>query len=200
MAKSLVRCDTDNEIIPWVESFDSRSCVTIRNYVNAENISRLSVFLDAVPKIGRFRPVLSAGMDKQWFNVPMSWGIVTLNRPSFFFQARGQYTLFQGVTADFNFRYISSGDHENFRTNKGRVITHLGLTQTLFSNSLTLRLAAQDLFRANRDETMYANYIESRIQSHSDSRFIEFTIRYNFNELRNRYKGSGAGKAEKQRL
>ena len=195
-----VYCEIKNEVIPWVKSFDSYSCITIRNYVNAEKIRRLSVFLDAVPKIGHFRPALSVGMDKQWFNVPMSWGIVTLNRPTFFFQVSGQYTLFQGLIADFNFRYTSSGDHDNFRTNKGRVITHLGLTQSLFGNSLTLRLAAQDLFRANRDETMYANYIESRIQSHSDSRFIEFTIRYNFNELRNRYKGSGAGKAEKQRL
>lgn len=193
-------CDINNESISWVDSFDSHSCITIQNYVNAEKIHRLSVFLEAIPKIGHFRPVLSAGMDKQWFNVPMSWGIVTLNRPTFFLHASGQYTLFQGLTADFNFRYTSSGDHENFRTNKGRVITHLGLTQSLFGNSLSLRLAAHDLFRTNRDETMYANYIESRIQSHSDSRFIEFTIRYNFNELRNRYKGSGAGKAEKQRL
>ncbi len=193
-------CDINNESISWVDSFDSHSCITIQNYVNAEKIHRLSVFLEAIPKIGNFRPVLSAGMDKQWFNVPMSWGIVTLNRPTFFLHASGQYTLFQGLTADFNFRYTSNGDHENFRTNKGRVITHLGLTQSLFGNSLTLRLAAHDLFRINRDETMYANYIESRIQSHSDSRFIEFTIRYNFNELRNRYKGSGAGKAEKRRL
>ncbi len=193
-------CDINNEIISWVDSFDSHSWITMQNYVNADKIRRLSVFLEAIPKIGHFRPVLSVGMDKQWFNVPMSWGIVTLNRPTFFLHASSQYTLFRGLTADFNFRYTSRGDHDNYRTNKGRVSTHLGLTQSLFDNSLTLRLAAHDLFRANRDETLFANYIESRIQSHSDSRIIEFTIRYNFNELRNRYKGSGAGKAEKQRL
>ncbi len=47
---------------------------------------------------------------------------------------------------------------------------------------------------------MYYNRASSLQINNYDSRKVMLTVRYKFNATRNKYKGSGAGESEKERL
>lgn len=85
--------------------------------------------------------------------------------------------------------------------NKISTPLNISLTKTFLRNTLSIQLAAKDIFNARRDgNTIYSKNIHFYIGNTYDSRHISFTIKYNFNTVHNKYKGTGAGNEERQRL
>lgn len=63
------------------------------------------------------------------------------------------------------------------------------------------KLSGTDLFHGMKSgNRMYYNRASSLQINNYDSRKVMLTVRYKFNATRNKYKGSGAGESEKERL
>ena len=76
------------------------------------------------------------------------------------------------------------------------------VNKRFLNNSLIIYLRGWDLFNGRINHTEMCN---GNIWMHNDvnnytRRTITLTVRYFFNNTRDRYKGAGAGKSEKQRL
>ena len=77
----------------------------------------------------------------------------------------------------------------------------VSLSKSFLKDCLTLRLGGTDLFHTVKEGgTAYTGVMETSQLSTYDSRQLVFTVTYRFNSARSKYKGKGAGNAEKQRL
>lgn len=66
---------------------------------------------------------------------------------------------------------------------------------------LSMTLEARDIFNGSRQNlTLYNNAVTLNQKNFSDMRCLMFTLQYNFNVTRDRYRGTGAGNTEKKRL
>ena len=93
------------------------------------------------------------------------------------------------------------GDQENgsFTGNTGSL--NVSLTKTFFDERLSIRLQGYDLLGTVKKKMLsYFDGIQTEQIGWSDSREIGLTVRYKFNTTRSKYKGTGAGNEEKNRL
>lgn len=61
-----------------------------------------------------------------------------------------------------------------------------------------MTLEARDIFNGSRQNlTLYNNAVTLKQRNFSDMRCLMFTLQYNFNVTRDRYRGTGAGNTEK---
>lgn len=67
--------------------------------------------------------------------------------------------------------------------------------------SLTVYLGVNDIFNGMLYHAdIYSGKVKMQSNVNNHGRNVELTIRYNFNTSKSRYKGTGAGEAEKNRF
>ena len=100
--------------------------------------------------------------------------------------------------ADFSF--TSKGDQENVSLTKALYVLDLSLTKSLFNDRLSVQVKGHNLL--NSQQHVRLNYGNRTLWQNfnQDSREVEFTVRYKFNATQSKYKGTGAGASEKERL
>ena len=76
-----------------------------------------------------------------------------------------------------------------------------GYKVSFWGDRMSVKLSGTDLFHGMKSgNRMYYNRASSLQINNYDSRKVMLTVRYKFNATRNKYKGSGAGESEKERL
>ena len=104
------------------------------------------------------------------------------------------------VQADFNMHtHGNSGANANFDCTNP--ILSLSVSKDFCKRRLNIKLSGNDLFNGciNRF-TLYSNRMMFRKMEDNDSRCVTLSLRYRFNVTPSKYKGTGAGNAEKSRL
>ena len=75
------------------------------------------------------------------------------------------------------------------------------MVKTFFDEALTVNFYADDIFRSQKDQwTMYGDHATLTKDSYNSAREIGVRVLYKFNSGHRKYKGSGAGNAEKSRF
>lgn len=106
-----------------------------------------------------------------------------------------------GWMASVEMNYQSKGDMENISQTKNVFYFDAGITKFFFNDKLSIKLSGTDLFHGMKSGSHgYFNKMSSLQINEYDSRKVMLTVRYKFNATRNKYKGSGAGTSEKERL
>ena len=92
-------------------------------------------------------------------------------------------------------------DYDNLQYGKPYSQVDVKLSQSLCHQSLEIALFANDLFRTSKEKwTMYGSHVISTKDNYGYYRMVGISISYNFNAIKSKYKGTGAGNAEKNRL
>ena len=104
------------------------------------------------------------------------------------------------VQADFNMHtHGNSGANANFDCTNP--IFSLSVSKDFFKRRLNIKLSGNDLFNGAINRfTLYSNRMMFRKMEDNDSRCVTLSLRYRFNVTPSKYKGTGAGNAEKNRL
>ena len=77
----------------------------------------------------------------------------------------------------------------------------LSVSKDFFKCRLNVKLTGNDLFNGGINHfTLYSNRMMFRKIEDNDSRYVSLSLRYRFNVTPSKYKGTGAGNAEKGRL
>ena len=74
------------------------------------------------------------------------------------------------------------------------------ITKTFLNDCLSIRLAGYDLFYSQKRAVLRSEKVVLTNQNKQDSRYVELTLRYTYNQAKSKYKGTGAGAAERQRF
>jgi len=172
----------------------------VLEWVNWPSRKTLSVDLAIAPTVGKWTPRLEATMVRYW----MSSGPVVLNytprAPLFEFKFNNVLTLGNWML-HLNADLTTRGDMDNARVLSMRNNVTIGVTRYLLNRSLIVRVKALDLF--NKSDWHVLTTVGSATlmkKDLSNGRAVRVSVQYLFNTTRSKYKGTGAGNDEKNRL
>ena len=191
---------TDDHIVNVGKEVPGSESVTWLYRENVNNEDAMMLMVTFSPRFGLYQPSLTMGMMKEWIKIPSPVGAISPKRPIWIAQFNNNLRLTPTLTASADFSFTSKGDQENVSLTKARCILDLSVTKKFLGDRLSVQVKGHNLL--NSQDHVRLNYGERTLWQnfHQDSRQVEFTVRYKFNAAQSKYKGTGAGESEKERL
>lgn len=192
----------EDDIVNVTNQLEDRPNISHTTYRNFDKIDKMTFLLAASPTIGCWNLNYSAGIIKQWFELEHLGAVKKMHRPMPYFSMFNTFTLPQGFQITLDGVFMGKGHTRNILMGENKYID-VGISKTFFKDkALLLKLDCFDVFDWRRyNMTMYGERnIFRENDSWTDMRRVQLTLRYRFNASKSKYKGTGAGAAEKARL
>ena len=196
-----------NPFMIVMESIEQDSKVNMATTKNYDHVNWLIVTLGMQRDIRlgsgvTWTPQYNATFMKQWLTTTFNEQDKSMNQPMLSLQLGNIVTLPHDwlLQADFNMHthgYAGS----NFKIETTNAMLSLSVSKDLFKRRLNVKFSANDLFNQGISKgTFYFERMILRKTEDDDSRSLTLSLRYRFNVTPSRYRGTGAGNAEKDRL
>jgi hypothetical protein len=193
--------NTHNAIIFWAEQMEENPAITMLSHRNLDRLPSFTAFLSAAPTFGIWSPQASVGMTKQWLTITSNNEPLSLNKPTFSASLNNSFSLPRGFLFTLDTRFQGRGHFQNVYLNENIFVVNAGITKSFFNEQLRVELRGHDIFWGRKDASVvYNRQMEIFQNSRFDSQRVELTVRYRFNSARNRYRGTGAGQNQINRL
>lgn len=193
--------DSRNAIIYWAEQIPEDEAITMISRKNVKSLKSMTAYISAAPKIGIWAPQINLGMQKPWFTLHTDVASYRLNRPIFMGNFNNAFSLSCGITLNVDYRYQSKGNTMNVYLAKEQHVLDVSISKSFLKDALTLEIKGNDLLYKCWDaDLLYNQKMELLQVSKRGTRDLQLTLRYKFNTTRSKYKGTGAGNAELNRL
>ena len=191
---------TDDQIVNVGREVPGSESITWLYRENVDNEDAVMLMVTLSPRFGLYQPSLTMGMMKEWIKIPSPAGVISPERPIWIAQFNNNFRLTPTLTASADFSFTSKGDQENISLTKARYRLDLSVTKSFLGDHLSVMVKGHNLL--NSQDQVRLNYGARTLwqNSRNDSREVEFTVRYKFNAAQSKYKGTGAGSSEKERL
>ena len=199
-------------------SLEEDSKVNFVTYQNYDHANWLTVILGAQKnvKLGNgitWTPQYNVSLMKPWLTTTFldeerlrvgdgTSGMKNFNHPMLTLQLGNIVTLPSDwlLQADFNL-HTHGNTGSNIWVDCTNPMLSLSVSKDFFKRRLNVKLTGNDLFNGGINHVMlYSNRMMFRKTEDNDSRCIQLSLRYRFNVTPSKYKGTGAGNAEKNRL
>ena len=194
-------------ILNTAESLENDSKVNLVTRKNYDHADWITITLGAQKniKLGHevtWTPQYNISLMKPWFKADFLGEQKSFSQPMLSLQL-GNIVSFPYdwlVQADFNMHtHGNSGANANFDCTNP--IFSLSVSKDFFKRRLNIKLSGNDLFNGAINRfTLYSNRMMFRKMEDNDSCCVTLSLRYRFNVTPSKYKGTGAGNAEKNRL
>ena len=194
-------------IISEAQSMEDDSKVNLVTSKNYDHADWLTVTLGAQKNVKlsdkiTWTPQYNVSLMKPWFKSLFNSQEKSFSHPMLSLQLGNIVSLphdwlFQ---ADFNI-HTHGNTGSNLWVDCTNAMLSLSVTKDFFKRRLNVKLTGNDLFNGGITHAMvYSNRMMFRKMEDNDSRCIQLSLRYRFNVTPSKYKGTGAGNAEKNRL
>ena len=194
-------------ILYTVGSLENDSKVNFVTYKNYDHADWLTVTIGAQKNVklaqdATWTPQYNVSFMKPWLKAEFLGEQKSFNQPMLVFQLGNIISLPHDwlLQADFNIHsHGYSGSNARFECTNP--ILSLSVSKDFFKRHLNVKLSGNDLFNGAINRfTLYSNRMMFHKMEDNDSRCIQLSLRYRFNVTPSKYKGTGAGNAEKNRL
>ena len=191
---------TDDIIVNVGKEVPGNESVTWLYRENVDNKDAIQLVMVLSPRFGLYEPSLTMAMLKEWMKIPSPAGSIRPERPICLVQFNNNFQLASTLTASADFTLTTKGDQENVSLTKATCVLDLGVTKTFLNDRLSVRVKGHNLL--NSQQHVKLNYGDHTLwqNNRNDSRQVELTVRYKFNSTKSKYRGTGAGSDEKERL
>lgn len=186
-------------IYQTVEMYKDNATIGLMRMINGKSYNNVTSTLNLQPTFGIWHPMLSAMVEKQWFELETRDGRY-LNKPVAMFRFNNTFDT-KWAMFSVMMTYITKGYEENHYIYKPMFNTDLSIYKGFLKDCLTLQLYVSDVFGTNDSHIIgkYGKLKETVFDEFSTSK-ISLTVRYKFNTTRSKYKGTGAGDSQKNRM
>lgn len=186
-------------IYQTVEMYKDNATIGLMRMINGKSYNNVTSTLNLQPTFGIWHPMLSAMVEKQWFELETRDGQY-LNKPVAMFRFNNTFDT-KWAMFSVMMTYITKGYEENHYIYKPMFNTDLSIYKGFMKDCLTLQLYVSDVFGTNDSHIIgkYGKLKETVFDEFSTSK-ISLTVRYKFNTTRSKYKGTGAGNSQKNRM
>ena len=177
--------------------------VMVKTFVNSPEMTHNTVIGAEIQpgKIaGFYYPTLSAQYAHQLYDTVFRDKPISLSGPTGIFDFKNIFLLPSDFRIFLDFYYSTGGYESNVKMNSEWSVG-LGAMKK-FGKAWELRLTAKDIFNtaSHSRSTIYSgNTMETR-DLHVPKRAIELSVSYHFNTAKSRYRGTGAGLNDMERL
>lgn len=186
-------------IYQTVEMYKDNTTIGLMRMINGKSYNNVTSTLNLQPTFGIWHPMLSAMVEKQWFELETRDGRY-LNKPVAMFRFNNTFDT-KWAMFSVMMTYITKGYEENHYIYKPMFNTDLSIYKGFLKDCLTFQLYVNDVFGTNDSHIIgkYGKLKETIFDEFSTSK-ISLTVRYKFNTTRSKYKGTGAGESQKNRM
>lgn len=186
-------------IYQTVEMYKDNTTIGLMRMINGKSYNNVTSTLNLQPTFGIWHPMLSAMVEKQWFELETRDGRY-LNKPVAMFRFNNTFDT-KWAMFSVMMTYITKGYEENHYIYKPMFNTDLSIYKGFMKDCLTFQLYVNDVFGTNDSHIIgkYGKLKETIFDEFSTSK-ISLTVRYKFNTTRSKYKGTGAGDSQKNRM
>lgn len=170
---------------------------------SAEAYNRLFLSLSARPVIGVWHPAWTASLSFQNYKtLTLDGSTITLNHPYAWFVWDNDFILSHDWRINAQLQYGTKGDYMTYRMVTNNWNSNIGIQKDIKTRRLgkfNFDLRCYDPF--NIAKTGSIVYGIRQIESHNPARrTIMLDITWRFNEAQKKYRGSGAGQSQKDRM
>ncbi len=138
---------------------------------------------------------------KPWFKSEFLGEQKSFNKMMMIFQLGNIVALPHDWLLQADFNMHTRGYQSNIWTDCTNSMLSLSISKDFFQRRLNVKITGNDLLNGGINRfTLYSNRMMFRKMEDNDSRCVTLSIRYRFNVTPSKYKGTGAGNAEKDRL
>ena len=193
---SHVKDDITNQTIAYSEDEPTIALLTMQN---TPAYDKLVAAFNVSPTIGCWTPQLGLAIQKQWYEGETPWGKTKFNKPIGSFTFRNNFMLPKGFILGLNGSWTTKGYQNNIYLADDMIDVNASLYKSFLKDKLTLQLQAYNIFNPKQVATVYSG-IRVLQNTQVMHRHISLTVRYKFNTSRSKYKGTGAGTSQKNRM
>ena len=190
----------NDDILFSIEQATSDPKITLIKFRNVEHRDEMTASLVYSPGIGCWRPEWVASVQSQWFNIGYLDGTKNMNGITVGIRWNNSLQLPMGYIFRLNGTYTGKGVYQNSFT---RPVSCFGVSiyKSFFNGRLDCTVEGNDLFHTVRDATtQYDNKVKIYRETQRNTQEVKLTVHYKFNLQKSKYKGTGAGLDEQQRL
>lgn len=192
-----------DQIISACTTYGDNPSITLLKKDNSPyDLHNLQVMASVMPGfIGKYwYPVLSCGVLGQFYKADYRGGSKRLNNPMAVVQMNNIIRLPRNYMITAVVKWRSEGNSENIKLGEAWQVD-LSATKT-FNSHWDLKLSFNDIFNTARTNrfVMYSGVRDMIMEKCVNTRQVELSVNYKFNTTESKYKGKGAGNAEKDRL
>jgi hypothetical protein len=181
-------------IVYWTSQLENDPKVSIIRFKNLDKLPAFSAFVVASPVIDFWRPQLTAGIMKQWLDLPSGNKMVTLNKPMYSFSLNNSFTLPKGFLFTLDMMLRGKGDYQNVNVLNTLFTMNSALVKSFFKDKLRVELKYRDILNSEKDShRLYSDKMLLEQTNKYDRRSFEITLRYKFNYAKSKYKGTNVG-------
>lgn len=183
-----VQKDNSDAILIFYDNFD-------------RNIPTMQVMVSATPTIGIWYPRITVALVKQWLTITSNGEDIKLNRPVPVFSFSNTLSLPKGFMLNVDYTYQGKGDSRVYRMVKSQNTLNVSLRKGFLKDALTVEIFANDIFEDQTNSVrMFSDTYSMNQWNRMDTRNFGLTLRYRFNSAQSKYKGTGAGTSQKDRM
>ncbi|MBR5061041.1 MAG: TonB-dependent receptor family protein [Prevotella sp.] len=180
--------------------YDEVNEIGIFRPANFDHQDRVYATLVASPKYGFWQPTATLHYYQQMFDAEAYGAPMKLNKPEFSFNLLNWFVINPKTKAMIQAGY-SGSSHWGFMYRYSYFIMNARLQKTFWKGRLTGTLYANDIFRTAGTKVNTYYDIGKTVQDvYSYTQQVGLTLSYNFNVTHSKYRGTGAGNDEKNRL
>lgn len=199
----------DNTITQVPMAYNNEGIMLMKQANLSDPVRNLAIFLSANPTWGVYSPSWTIGGQKFWntmtYDDPRSATgktDVTFTKPIFFFDIYNTFRFKHSWQLEANANIQTKGDVLNFRIlSPSYNVSFVVQKCWLKNDALCLRASISDVFqRSVQDMAHDCGFFYTVQKTRSRSHRLDISIRYTFNAQKSKYKGTGAGQAERQRM
>ena len=193
-------------ILYTAESLPEDSKVNFVTYKNYDHADWLTVTLGAqknvkISSAATWTPQWNVMLMKPWFKSLFLDEEKSFNRPMLALQLGNIVALPHDWLLQADFSMHTHGYQQNVWFNCTNAMLSLSVSKDFFKRRLNVKLSGNDLLNGGINRfTLYSNRMMFQKMEDNDSRHVSLSLRYRFNVTPSRYRGTGAGNAEKNRL
>lgn len=167
---------------------------------NAPRYELLGAVLVASPTFGCWRPTLTAGVYKPFLTLDYLGNPRDYKKPYGLFSLQNEFTLPEDFVLRVDAQWNTKGNRGIYYM-KSYGYSEVSVQKSFLSERLHLTLRGEDLFNWSKTkDTKYLSYLVSNRATNPYGRRVVFSVRWNFNNFKTKFKGTGAGGEEMNRL
>ena len=194
-------------ILTTAESLENDSKVNLITYKNYDHMDWLTVTLGAQKNVKicgnvTWTPQYNVSLMKPWFEAEFLGKQKSFNQPMLSLQLGNILALPHDwlLQCDFNMHtHGYTGANAKFECTNPIFTFSVG--KDFCKRRLNVKLSGNDIFNGGINRfTLYSNRFMFSKMEDNDSRCVQLSLRYRFNVTPSKYRGTGAGNAEKNRL
>lgn len=201
---------TDDAIVTWSAPYGAEGVVLVKPRNIETPFRMMAAYVNLTPTVGPWNMNYTIGVLPQWFtiNAPdpreaSGIRVTTFNdKPIFFAQLFNTFTVKGGWQFELGGVLMSPGYSRNLYISNWNVNITAAVQKTLLRDgSLVVRLEGEDLTRTAHFNTA-SDFGSHTIKQTNlmDTQKVKLSVRYSFNTVQSKYRGTGAGTDSKARM